>query len=143
MINITNNKNTKALNATLNLPGFHTISAVSFSVLSEETYSFDDVKKYDNYPSVSISDCNSVIQLDLSTDNDEGFRNSLYKLQTLIESLELAQEFLYEAKEYNERYTRAMEIYNRILKNKDDNHNKKELREKLVKKFDLYVTDTK
>lgn len=75
----------------LNMAGHHSVAAISFSLELYEGRTWVDA-------TVTISDCNRVINLDLSFETEESYKNSLHKLDTLIAVLTEANSTLVEIK---------------------------------------------
>jgi len=73
----------------LNKPGFHSVAAISYKIELEKVLRSDDHES--PFGSVTISNCNRSIELDISAENDQAYENSLYKLDTLIEVLQAAR----------------------------------------------------
>lgn len=94
-----------AIRQFLNRPGFHGKAAVIASV--EDTSVLDEAElRFHRVPDIylSISDCSKECALEFNLEGREAQRNSLYKINTLIASLERFRDALEsESALYNER----------------------------------------
>lgn len=85
----------------LNLPEFHSIGSIQAATYMEAWSKDKKIEKdsdYDGiYTELNISDCNRIVTLNLDIDDEDSYKNSLYKLKVLIETLKKLEKSLPEA----------------------------------------------
>lgn len=124
----------------LNLPRNHSIGAIqALTYLSSYNKDKKPVKDtdYDNvFCDLSISDCNRTTTFSIGINDKESYANTIYKLRTLIETLQKFEESVHEAYDVQlkiderhkadreERDNERKETIKQIIKEVKENENK-------------------
>lgn len=96
----------------LNLPGHHSTAAIVAEIEDTSTWiagkgrGGEPLSRYTATPEATlvISDCENKVNIELDLDSDNNLRNSLYKLDTIINSLRKARRgLIIEAARYKRR----------------------------------------
>lgn len=99
----------------LNRNGYHSIASIS-AIVNKDT----NKKAYSLYNcSLTISDCNRIIYLDIDSDDVMDINNSIYKLTNIIEVCQGMKDFLESKKEEVKQWCKAKEAEEELKDNKE------------------------